>query len=125
MIVPKFSGLDNQEVFTPSGNTKVSTGNIKFQQDVKLLLETPIGTMLGNPTFGSNLYSFLHSPITNGLGSLIQNEVRQRIEDNFEDIKIDEVNVTFAGHTIYLNIGFNNKNSNILEYIDLQIEGGE
>lgn len=125
MIVPKFSGLDNQDVFSSSGGTRVATGNLKFQQDVKLLLETPLGTMLGNPTFGSNLFSFLHSPITNGLGSLIQNEVRQRIEDNFEDIKIDEVNVTFEGHTVLLNIGFNNRNSNILEYIDLQIEGSE
>lgn len=125
ITVSKFSGLDSINVFSVNGRTNVATGNKKFQEDVKHLLETPLGTVLGNLSYGSNLYQYVYLPANQATGTLIQEEIRRRIEDNYSDIKIDTVDVTFEGRAIYVSIGYSNNNSNVVEFIDLDFEGGE
>lgn len=125
MIVPKYSGIDSVETFNIQKRTNVVTDNIKFQQDVKRLLETPLGSMLANPSYGSNLYEFLQYPVNDGLGILIQEEVKSRIEANYKDVSVEEVNVTFEGKTVSVSIGMNNGNSNVLDYINVDFEGSD
>lgn len=129
-LVPKFKGIDAINVFNKQGSVNIVEGNLKFQQDIKHLLETPLGTIPGNLTYGSNLYTYLFMPANMATGTLIQEEIRRRIEANYADIVIDTVNVTFDNsvenkRTIYVSIGYNNGNSNILEYINMDFTGGD
>ena len=122
MQVPKFKGLDSVNLINDQGGTNIIEGNLKFQQDVKHLLETPLGSVLGNLSYGSNLYKYLFRPVNEATGSLIQEEIKQRIEDNYQDIIIDTVDVTLNKRAIYVKIGYYNNNSNVLDYIELDLE---
>lgn len=128
MLVPKFKGIDSINVFDCRGGTGVAEGNVKFQQDVKHLLETPLGSVLGNLKYGSLLYQYIFLPVQESTGTLIQNEIKRRIEDNYSDIVIDTVDVTLSRKKISVSIGMNNGNSNVVEYIDLDfstVDGGD
>ena len=122
MQVPKFRGLNSEELFNVQGGTGVVEGNVKFQQDVKHLLETPLGSVLGNLNYGSNLYRYIFLPLRESTGNLIQEEIKTRIENNYSDITVDSVDVTMGDKTINKTIGFNNNNSNIKDYIEMDIE---
>ena len=119
MLVKKYSGMKYTELFNAWGGTKVEEGNIKFQEDIKLLLETPIGSVLGSPSFGSNLYRYMFQPLSNDLGILIQNEIKERIEKYYSDIRVEKVSVTLSNKKVSVSIGLNNMNSNVLDYVDL------
>lgn len=128
MLVPKFKGIDSVNVFDCRGGTGVAEGNAKFQQDVKHLLETPLGSVLGNLKYGSLLYQYIFLPVQESTGTLIQNEIKKRIEDNYSDIVIDTVDVALSKRKINVSIGMNNGNSNVVEYIDLDfstVDGGD
>ena len=121
MIVKKFSGLSSTQLFNTWGGTRLIEDNIKFQEDVKNLLETPLGSIPGNPTFGSNLFKFLYMNVTTSLGALIQQEVRDRLESNYPDILVDSVDVILERRAVKLTIGMNNSNSNVITYINLEL----
>ena len=121
-LVPKFKGLDSEKVFNVQGRTNVVSGNTKFQQDVKHLLETPLGSVLGNLSYGSNLYQLMFLPIVESTGALIQEEIKTRIESNYSDIVIDSVDVVLGRRTISVSIGINNGNSNVVEYVNVDFE---
>lgn len=125
MLVPKFKGLDSINVFNVQGRTNTAEGNTKFQEDIKHLLETPIGTVLGNLTYGSNLYRILFMPARESTGTLIQEEIKSCIERNYTGIVVESVDVSYDNRTFYVKIGLNNNNSNVLQYIDLDFAGGE
>lgn len=129
-LVPKFKGIDAIDVFNLQGSVGVAEGNKKFQQDIKHLLETPIGTIPGNLSYGSNLFSYLFLPVSMSTGALIQDEIKRRIEENYNDIIIDSVDVTFDKtgdnkRVIYVSIGYSNGNSNVNEYINMDFTGGD
>lgn len=122
MIVPKFRGLSSNTLFNTWGSTVTTEGNVKFEEDIKLLLETPLGSVLGNLTFGSNLYRLLYLQVNDALGTKIQEEIKKRIEDNYHDIIVTSVDVTFNKRDVAVKIGLNNSNSNVLTYIDLTFD---
>lgn len=122
MLISKFRGMNSEKVFNVAGGTNWSEGYIKFQQDVKHLLETPLGSMIGNLNYGSNLYQLLFLPVNQATGNLIQEEIRKTIEANYSDINVHEVNVTFEGNTIYASIGISNGNSSITDYVNIDFE---
>jgi phage baseplate assembly protein W len=122
MLVPKFRGLNSIDVFNTYGGTNVSEGNVKFQQDVKNMLETPYGSVLGNTEFGSNMFQLLQLPVNASLGTMIQEEIKSRIEKNYKDIVVDTVDVVFDKRTVTVKIGMNNSNSNVLEYVDMNFD---
>lgn len=122
MLVQKFKGIDSENVFTSWGTTNIAVGTKKFQEDIKHLLETPLGSVVGNLDYGSNLYQMLYLPANDALGALIREEVRNCIERNYNDIIVEEVNVTFDNRSVSVSIGINNNNSNIIDYIEIELD---
>ena len=122
MLIEKFKGINSEELFNVAGGTNMSEGMIKFQQDVKHLLETPLGSVLGNLNYGSKLYQLLFLPVSESTGTLIQEEIQRTIEVNYADIKVVSIDITFGKRTIYASIGISNGNSNIAEYINVDFE---
>lgn len=122
MLLSKFRGIDSEHLFSANGRTNWVEGNVKFQQDVKHLLETPLGSMLGNINYGSNLYQLLFLPVSESTGTLIQEEIQRVIELNYIDIRVPYINVTFDKNTVLVSIGITNGNSEVIDYINVDFE---
>jgi phage baseplate assembly protein W len=64
-------GLGMTEVLDKTGATKVWSGVDKLSEDIKFKLLTPIGSLLGNPEFGSTLRSAIYKQGTNATVDLV------------------------------------------------------
>lgn len=87
--------------------------NAKFNDDLKVLLETRKGTLIGDPSYGSNLYELLFEPANEATASLIRHEVASTIEEHYGNINIESVDVTFRPLTIKLDIAYSFINTNV------------
>ena len=87
--------------------------NTKFNDDLKVLLETRRGTLIGDPSYGSNLYELLFEPANEATAAQIRQEVAHTIEEHFGNINIESVDVTFRPYTIKLDINYTFINTNI------------
>lgn len=87
--------------------------NTKFNDDLKVLLETRKGTLIGDPSYGSNLYQLLFEPANEATAVQIRHEVANTIEEHFGNLVIDSVDVTFRPHTVRLDIGYTFVNTNV------------
>lgn len=107
------------------GNVKSVISVKKFHEDLKVLLETKKGTMIGDPNFGSNLCDLLYEPANQYTASLIRHEVALTIERYYEQVVIDSVDVTFKAHTIQLLISYRMFNTNIKDTVMLEFIRGD
>ena len=128
MLLQQFKGIDSERLYNTYGGTNWSEGHVKFQQDVKHLLETPLGSMLGNTSYGSKIYQLLFLPDNEATGTLIQEEIRRTIESNYTDIKVQSVDISFGevgtdkANCIYASLGISNGNSDAIDYINIDFE---
>ena len=107
------------------GNVKVTSTVKKFHEDLKVLLETRKGTLIGDPNFGSNLCDLLYEPANNYTASQIRHEVAITIEKYYPQMIVDAVDVTFKAHTIQLLISYRMFNTNIKDTVMLEFIRGD
>lgn len=118
------SGL-SLDLLSVLGNAKYKTTVNKFQEDLKTLLETKKGTLIGDPAFGSNLIDLLYEPANESTAALIRQEVATTIENYYNNINITQVDVTFRTNTVKLLIYYTITNTNIGDTVMLEfISGG-
>lgn len=95
------------------GGWRKIASNTKFNDDLKVLLETRRGTLIGDPSFGSDLYELLFEPANESTAAQIRQEVAHTIEEYFGNINIESVDVTFRTYTIKLDINYTFINTNV------------
>lgn len=95
------------------GGWRRITSNTKFNDDLKVLLETRRGTLIGDPSFGSDLYELLFEPANEATAAQIRQEVAHTIEEHFGNIVINSVDVTFRPYTVKLDIAYSFINTNV------------
>lgn len=108
-----------------TGNVKVTTGIKKFHEDLKVLLETKKGTLIGDPNFGSDLCDLLYEPANNLTANEIRQEIAETIETYYTNVSIQSVDVTFRPHTIQLAIFYKLYNTNIKDTVMLEFIRGD
>ena len=108
-----------------TGNVKVTTGIKKFHEDLKVLLETKKGTLIGDPNFGSDLCDLLYEPANNLTANEIRQEIAETIETYYNNVSIQSVDVTFRPHTIQLAIFYKLYNTNIKDTVMLEFIRGD
>ena len=118
------SGMSLQLLNT-LGNVKTVTSNVKFHEDLRVLLETKKGTMIGDPNFGSNLSDLLFEPANTTTAALIRQEVAQSIETYYDNVVIDQVDVSFKSHSVQLSIYYRMYNTNIGDTVLLEFIKGD
>ena len=59
MNIFNIAGASAEQTFNNLGGFKRLIQNNKFHDNLKVLLETKKGTLIGDPDFGSNLYQLL------------------------------------------------------------------
>jgi len=106
-------GPSAEALLNSLGGWRKIASNTKFNDDLKVLLETRRGTLIGDPSFGSNLHELLFEPANEATASLIRHEVASTIEEHFGNINIESVDVTFRPLTVKLDISYSFINTNV------------
>lgn len=106
-------GPSAEALLNSLGSWRKIASNTKFNDDLKVLLETRRGTLIGDPSFGSNLHELLFEPANEATASLIRHEVASTIEEHFGNINIESVDVTFRPLTVKLDISYSFINTNV------------
>lgn len=128
MNILSMQGMSTAEVINTLGSIGVVSQHEKLQQDIRTLLLTRKGSLLGNPEYGSNLYKFLFELSSDKNIVLIDNEIRTVLLDNYSFITDAVITSKIENTALYLTIDYYTINSNLstrLEYrIPLNTEGG-
>ena len=106
-------GPSAEALLNSLGGWRKIASNTKFNDDLKVLLATRRGTLIGDPSFGSNLHELLFEPANEATASLIRHEVASTIEEHFGNINIESVDVTFRPLTVKLDISYSFINTNV------------
>jgi len=121
-------GMSTDKVINSLGSIGVVSQHEKLQQDIRTLLLTRKGSLLGNPEYGSNLYRYLFDNSSNTNVLLINDEVKSVLLNNYNFIKDVTIESEIDSTLLYLKIDYVTVNTNLstrLEYkIPLNSEGG-
>lgn len=118
------AGASADTLLNNLGGFRRLVSNNKFQDNLKVLLETRKGTLIGDPEFGSDLYQMLFEPASEATAAEIRQEVATVIEKYYTNVVIDSVDVTFKPTTVQLNIFYRIMNTNIEETTMLEFIRG-
>lgn len=118
------AGASADSLLNNLGGFKRLVSNSKFHDNLKVLLETRKGTLIGDPDYGSNLYQLLFEPANEATAALIRQEVATTIEKYYSNVVIDSVDVTFKSMTIQLNVSYRIMNTNIGDTVMLEFIKG-
>lgn len=97
----------------------------KFHEDLKILLETKRGTLIGDPDFGSNLCDLLFEPASIQTASMIRQEVATVIEKYYEQVIVDNIDIAYKSKTVQLSIAYRMFNTNIRDTAMLEFIRGD
>ena len=125
MNIFNIAGASAEQTFNNLGGFKRLIQNNKFHDNLKVLLETKKGTLIGDPDFGSNLYQLLFEPANEVTANLIRQEVAYTIENYNDNIVVDKIDVTYKSHTIQLNPRYRVLNTNVADTIMLEFIRGD
>ena len=106
-------GPSAESLINNLGGWRRIISNNKFNDDIRVLLETKRGTLIGDPSFGSDLHELLFEPANEATASQIRQEVAQTIEEHFGNVSIGYVDVSFRPYTVKLSIGYTFINTNV------------
>ena len=125
--VLSLQGMSTDKVINPLGGIGVVAQHEKLQQDVRTLLLTRKGSLIGNPSYGSNMHEYLFEQSGSTTITLVENEISDILKANYNFINKVETKVEVKEHTLYISISYTTINDNLstkLEYkIPLNDEG--
>ena len=128
MNILSMQGMSTATVINAQGSIGIVSQYEKLQQDIRTLLLTRKGSLLGNPEYGSNLYKFLFELSSDTNLLLINKEIKDVLLNNYNFINNVEVKSKIDGNALYMTIDYFTVNTNLstrLEYkIPLNTEGG-
>lgn len=119
------AGASAESTLNNLGGFRRLISNNKFHDNLKVLLETRKGTLIGDPDFGSNLYQLLFEPANEATASQIRQEVAMAIEKYYPNVVVDQVDVSFRPMTIQVHIYYRILNTNIGDSVMLEFIKGE
>ena len=125
MNILGIAGASAEQTLNNLGGFKRLVQNVKFHDDLKVLLETQKGTFIGDPEYGSNLHELLFEPANEMTANLIRQEVAYTIEKYNENIAIDRIDVTYKPHTVQLSINYSVLNTNVGDSVVLEFIRGD
>ena len=120
-------GMSTDKVINPLGSIGVVAQHDKLQQDIRTLLLTRKGSLIGNPAYGSNLHTYLFDYANSTSITLANAEISDILKLNYNFINAVETVSRVENNTLYISISYTTINDNLstkLEYeIPLNEEG--
>lgn len=116
------SGASSSSLLNDLGGYTRIVSDVKFHDDLRVLLETQKGTLIGDPAFGSNLYTLLFEPANMSTAGLIRQAVSDAIQEYYPNVTVRTIDVTFTKATVKISISYlftytNVGNTAIYEFI--------
>lgn len=125
MRIINLYGISSQKPINTLGGLRIISGNDKFHDDLKVLLETKRGTLIGDPNFGSNLHTLLFLPATDATAQLIRDEVATCIDKYYTNITIVSIDVYFNKYSVSMRINYSISSGSVGNTVTLEfIKGG-
>lgn len=104
MNILSMNGMACPNFINSLGNVAEKSQHEKLLQNFKNVLLCPLGSLIGDPAFGSRLHEYLFEPTTEALGNKIKNEINRAITQSYNFIEVQEVNVTLNEFDIRVSI---------------------
>ena len=114
MQVDLLNGMAYEEgTFNIQGGTDKQTGELKLQEDIKILLTQEKGKFYPDPEFGSELQKYLFEPLTPTVGKQMQTEIRKLIEKYYPQITVIGVDGSLdpENNGVYIDIRYHYSDS--------------
>ena len=118
------AGMSSQSTYNNLGGFRRLISNNKFHDDLRMLLETQRGTLIGDPDFGSNLHELLFEPANNATASLMRQDIADCIEKYYSNVVINSIDITFTNVTVKLFINYTLMNTNVGDTVMLEFIRG-
>lgn len=80
--------------------------------------------MVGDPDFGSNLFTYLYEPASEATASLIRTEIDMVVSKYYSNFTIQSVDVYFKEKSVGLHITYSIVNSNVADSVTLEFIRG-
>ena len=108
--------FDGPGVFQPNYQTKDAIKN----NLINYFLTNP-GERIENPLFGAGLRKYIFTQIESGNLDFIQEDIQQKIDENFTNIEVEEIEVlkSVNENTIQINITYSIPNTGINDTLEL------
>ena len=103
-------------VFQPNYQTKDAIKN----NLINYFLTNP-GERIENPLFGAGLRKYIFTQIESGNLDFIQEDIQQKIDENFTNIEVEEIEVlkSVNENTVQINITYSIPNTGINDTLEL------
>lgn len=116
------NGMACSNFINSMGNTKEVSQHVKLLQNFKNILLCPLGSLVGDPAFGSRLHEFLFEPTTVELGNKVKNEIHRAITEAYNFLEVVSVDVTLNEHDIMCTVTYCINNSDLSVELEFSID---
>lgn len=114
-------GMSTDKVINPLGSIGVVAQHNKLQQDVRTLLLTQKGSLIGNPAYGSRLHEYLFESSNDSTLNLLNAEIAEILKKNYNFINTIETISKVETNTLYISISYTTINDNLSTKLEYQI----
>lgn len=121
MNVLNLQGLSTDKVINPLGQLGVVNQQEKLAQDIRTLLLTRYGTVLGNPTYGSKLHEILFDQASEETMHVAEHEIKTIINSNYNFIYNVEVKCTVLTNALHVLVEYSTMNAELLTSLEFDI----
>lgn len=111
MNINLLNGIALKNTFNSFGGTNRHTQEEKLIEDLSFLLTQEKGKFYPDPEFGSNLYSFLFSPLTEETGQKVKQEVFDVVSKYYPQLTINYINVNLSNKAISIELNYSYSDS--------------
>lgn len=114
-------GMSTDKVINTYGGIGVVMQHEKLQQDIRTLLLTKKGSVIGNPAYGSNLHTYLFDNSSSNTILLVNTEVKNILKNNYNFINDIDVASKVEGNSLYMSISYTTINDNLSTKLEFSI----
>ncbi len=112
-------GMSTDKVINNQGSIGVVYQHEKLQQDVRTLLLTQKNSLIGNPNYGSNLYTYIFDEGNSADITLLKAEISEILTNNYNFINKVDTKTKIENNTLTIKISYTTTTDNLsstLEY---------
>jgi len=114
-------GMSTDKVINSYGGIGVVMQHEKLQQDIRTLLLTKRGSVIGNPAYGSNLHTYLFDNSSDNTILLVNTEISNILKNNYNFINDVETVSRVEGTALYISISYTTINDNLSTKLEFSI----
>ena len=121
MNILTLQGITTDKVLNPLGQLGVVSQQEKLIQDIRTLLLTEKGSVLGNPEYGSNLNRYLFDTLSESTISNIKSEIQSAINNNYGSLNNTEIETEIKDNGLYVTVVYTTLNTDLSSSLEFTI----